>query len=162
MPIDPTVLANDFARAASSADIDGWPCAIHTECLYAPHTPPALPAGHGAVYMFVLGERLGSEAPAGPGTVLKVGRVGPGSAPRFSYQHYGTSAPSTLAKSLLRYRVLWPWLGITHIDASSVQTWMFTHLDRIHFYVLAEHNTVLPSLEIYLRARVDSVFEGAA
>jgi hypothetical protein len=36
------------------------------------------------------------------------------------------------------------------------------HLDRAHFYVPAGHDLVLASLEVYVRARVGSVFEGAA
>jgi hypothetical protein len=114
------------------------------------------------VYVFALGDECGRRAPAGAGAVLKVGRVGPASGARFRYQHYGFSAGSTLAQSLLRYRVMWPWLGIESIDESSVKAWMLTHLDRAHFYVPAGYAMLLPSLEIYIRARVGSVFEGAA
>jgi hypothetical protein len=55
-----------------------------------------------------------------------------------------------------------PWLGIESIDESSVKPWMLTHLDRAHFYVPGAYAIVLPSLEVYIRARVGSVFEGAA
>ena len=127
-------------------------------------TPPS-PAATSRVWRRVRlcsREEYGRATPAGAGAVLKVGRVGPASGPRFTYQHYGAAAPSTLAKSLVRYRIMWPWLGIDVIDESSVKLWMLTHLDRTHLYVPAGHDLVLASLEVYVRARVGSVFEGAA
>jgi hypothetical protein len=160
--VDPHTLAADFASAATASGMAGWPCEIQTDVLQAPHRHPTLPIGFGAVYLFALSRDYGRSVPAGPGTVLKVGLAGPGSGPRFSYHHYGFSTRSTLAKSLLRYRVIWPWLGIEHLDANSVKGWMLQHLDRAHFYLPAGHNLVLSSLEVYVRARVGSVFEGAA
>lgn len=162
MLTEPRTLVTDFASAASAAGLEGWPCDIATEVLPAPHRPPVLRTGFGAVYVFALGSDYGRETPAGPGAVLKVGRVGPASGPRFSYQHYGSSARSTLAKSLVRYKIMWPWLGIDMIDDLAVKSWMLRHLDRAHFYVPAGHDVVLASLEVYVRARVGSVFEGAA
>ena len=162
MLTEPKALIASFATAASAADLEGWPCEIVTEILPAPHSPPVLPTGFGAVYAFALSSDYGRRTPAGAGAVLKVGRVVPASGPRFTYQHYGLSAPSTLAKSLVRYRIMWPWLGIDVIDDSSVKSWMVTNLDRAHFYVPAGHDVVLASLEVYLRACVGSVFEGAA
>ncbi len=156
------LLVEDFGVAATAAGVEGWPCEIRTEILRAPHHHPALPAGFCAVYIFALAYEYGESTPAGPGAVLKVGRVGPASGPRFTYQHYGSAAPSTLAKSLVRYRIMWPWLGIDAMDESSVKPWMLRHLDRGHLYVPAGHDLVLASLEVYVRARVGSVFEGAA
>lgn len=112
--------------------------------------------------MFALSDAYGATCAAGAGRVLKVGRVGARSGPRFNYQHYGLAAPSTLARSLLKYRVLWPWLGIDQLDETTVKDWMLTRLDRVHFYVPAGHDLVCASLEMYVRARVGSVFEGAA
>jgi hypothetical protein len=155
-------LVEDFGVAATAAGVEGWPCEIRTEILRAPHHHPALPGGFGAVYIFALAYDYGESTPAGPGAVLKVGRVGPASGPRFTYQHYGSAAPSTLAKSLVRYRIMWPWLGIDAMDKSSVKSWMLRRLDRGHLYVPAGHDLVLASLEVYVRARVGSVFEGAA
>jgi hypothetical protein len=162
MLTDPEAIVAEFAAAASIARVEGWPCKIRAEILPAPHQYPRLPPGFGAVYVFALGSDYGSGTQAGTGAVLKVGRVGPASGPRFTYQHYGSSAPSTLAKSLVRYRIMWPWLGIDELDDSTVKVWMLTHLDRAHFYVAAGHDAVLASLEVYVRARVGSVFEGAA
>jgi len=114
------------------------------------------------VYVFALGQGAGARAPAGSGTVLKVGRVGAASGPRFSYQHYGLGASSTLARSLLKYRVLWPWLGIAGLGERDVKTWMLSNLDRGHVFVPGDRPDVLASLEVYVRARVGSVFEGSA
>jgi hypothetical protein len=115
------------------------------------------------VYAFALSDQYGLGTPAGPNTILKAGRVGPNSSARFTYMHYNTTAAlSTLAKSLVSYRIMWPWLGIEALDAATVKHWMLTHLDRYHFYVPAENKMVLASLEVYVRARLGSVFEGAA
>ena len=159
--IDPDVLVDDFAASAERAAINGWPCRLGTKLLPAPHMPPALPAGHGAVYVFALADV--SSAPCGAGTVLKVGRVGARSDARFRSQHYSPhSAGSTLAKSLLTYRIMWPWLGIEHLDERNVKSWMLTNLDRMHIFVPDGHPVVAASLEVYVRARIGSVFEGAA
>jgi hypothetical protein len=84
------------------------------------------------------------------------------SAPRFTYQHYGFAAQSTLARSLIKYRVLWSWLGITSLGEHNVKEWMLSNLDRVHFFVPGDSTEVLASLEMYVRARVGSVFEGSA
>ena len=126
----------------------------------APHRQPHLRPGCGAVYAFALSTNTTSTA--GAGMVLKVGRVGAKSDRRFYSQHYTLSAGSTLAKSLVGHPVLWPWLGISQLDASNVKPWMLAHLDRLHIFVPAESSEVLPVLEMYVRARVGSVFEGSA
>lgn len=92
-----------------------------------------------------------------------MGRVGARSDARFRSQHYSPhSAGSTLAKSLLTYRIMWPWLGIEHLDERNVKSWMLTNLDRMHIFVPDGHPVVAASLEVYVRARIGSVFEGAA
>jgi hypothetical protein len=160
---DPDGLVEGFDAAAMAADIAGWPCAVRVERLPAPHRPPPLPTGFGAVYAFSLSEAAAPRAPAGAGAVLKVGRVGPNSAARFTWQHYQPgSARSSLARSLLRYKIMWPWLGIDHLDEANVRGWMLQNLDRTHFYVPGDRAEVLAELEVYVRARVGSVFEGAA
>lgn len=136
---------------------------LDIEYLAAPHEAHALHAGHGAVYVFALADS--HESPARPGTVLKVGRVGPKSNARFQSQHYSpSSARSGLARSLLRYKLLWPWLGIEALDESTVRDWMLTHLDRANVYVPESvDEEILRHLEMYLRARLGgSVFEGSA
>jgi hypothetical protein len=159
--IDAETSVTDFTASADEAAIDGWPCRLEPQFLPAPHMPPVLPAGYGAVYAFALAE--GSSAPCGAGTVLKVGRVGARSEPRFRFQHYSPrAARSTLAGSLLKYRIMWPWLGIESLDERDVQSWMLTNLARLHIFVQDGHPMVAASLEVYVRARIGSVFEGAA
>ncbi|HEV2071916.1 MAG TPA: hypothetical protein VGR26_19205 [Acidimicrobiales bacterium] len=158
---DVETLVSDFVESAWTARLVGWPCGLTTERLPAPHRQPQLKSGNGAVYTFSLSHSYGASVPAGPGRVLKVGKVGAKSGPRFYSQHYTLSAPSTLAKSLLRHRILWPWLGVTALDATNVRDWMLTNLDRTHFFVPDGRPEVLAALEVFVRARVGSAFEGA-
>lgn len=161
MLIEPDLLVSEFAVAAEKAALAGWPCELKTELLRAPHTRPALPAGCGAVYAFALARPwLGQ---CGAGTVLKVGRIGARSEARFRSQHYNPrSAGSTLANSLLTYRIVWPWLGIERLIEDAVKSWMLGNLDRMHIFVPDGHPVVSASLEVFVRARIGSVFEGAA
>ena len=112
--VDPNILIAEFGDAAATAGIEGWPCQLRPEILLARHQKPTLPPGDAAVYVFAISATYGRSAPCGPGTVLKVGRVGPRNTGRFTYSHYNPTARhiSTLAQSLLAYPILWPWLGI--------------------------------------------------
>jgi hypothetical protein len=75
--------------------------------------------------------------------------------------HYNPgSSNSNLAKSLLGNPILWPWLGIKRLSAESVGDWIRTSLDRTHFFIPADRLQVLATLEVYIRARIGSVFEG--
>jgi hypothetical protein len=56
------------------------------------HIPAPLPAGFSAVYIFKYD--IGN-------SYLKVGQAGPNSGPRYLSHHYHTTAPSTLAKSII-------------------------------------------------------------
>jgi hypothetical protein len=154
-------LLREFRSAAAKAGVNGWPCDLRTDRLPAPHRQPHLPPGWAGVYVFSLSERYGGATPAGAGRVLKVGKAGARSDPRFYSHHYNLSAPSTLARSLIKYRVLWPWLGISGIEASDVKEWMLRNLDRTHYFVPGGSDEVLAQLEVFVRACVGSVFEGA-
>ncbi len=90
--------------------------------------------------------------------------MGPNNKRRFRHSHYVAEARtiSTLAQSLLAHPVLWAWLGIEHLDAGSVENWMLTNLDRTHFFLPGDRAQVRATLEIYIRARVGSVFEGVS
>jgi hypothetical protein len=158
--IDGAELVADFADAAGALDLPCWPSPLQHELLSAPHRPRALPPGFGAVYAFALARETTS--PAGAGMVLKVGRVSPTGNARFQSQHYGFSAPSTLAKSLVGHPIIWPWLGIDRLDIFNVKEWMLANLDRLHIFVPAVARDVLRVLEMYVRARTGSVFEGSA
>jgi hypothetical protein len=158
---DAEAILFEFRNAADDVGLVGWPCEITFERLSAPHRQPQLRSGSAAVYTFSLSPAYGERVPAGPGRVLKVGKAGGQSGPRFYSHHYTVSAPSTLAKSLLRYRILWPWLGIGTLDPSTVKPWMLANLERTHFFVAADRREVVAELEVFVRARVGSVFEGA-
>lgn len=154
-------IVSEFRRDAVDAEIEGWPCDLQVEYQEAPHQPHALPPSRAAIYVFLLSDRYGRHVPAGQGRVLKVGKAGERSNARFQSQHYGSAAPSTLAKSLATYRTLWPWLGIEEPDLENPRLWMRQHLDRVNIYVPGDRPRVLSELETYIRARVGSVFEGA-
>lgn len=160
--IDPNQLIRDFGDAAAFASTVGWPCEFRTEVLRAPHdAPKRMPPGFGAVYAFAFGSS--SSAPAGVGRVLKVGKAGVNSAARFTSQHYSPgSAQSTLAGSILKYPILWPWLGISGRDARDIKRWMLGNLDRMHIFVREPSRELLTTVELYVRARVGSVYEGSA
>lgn len=162
MGIELNGILSEFATVAQRLDLPGWPTTLEIENPPAPHKPKALPPGFGAVYIFALSDA--STAQAGPGCVLKVGRVGPNSNARFQSQHYSpTSSRSNLANSILGYPALWSWLGIDHLDPPTIRDWMLTHLDRAHVYVPASSAELIPQLEMYVRARLGgSVYEGSA
>jgi hypothetical protein len=114
--------------------------------------------------VFAISSEYGRSAPCGPGIGLKVGRVGPSNRQRFRYSHYRADAPtiSTLAQSLLAHPIIWPWLGIQYLHAGRVENWMLASLDRTHFFLPGDRAQVCAALEVYIRARVGSVFEGAS
>ncbi|NNN10227.1 MAG: hypothetical protein HKL85_13675 [Acidimicrobiaceae bacterium] len=155
-------LLEDFAIAGSKAGLFvGTPQIVH-EHLPAPHRQPgSLPAGYVAVYVFSLSSLYGSDCAADANRVLKVGKVGPNSSPRFSSQHYlPNSARRNLAKSLMTETVLWPYLGIDDLDEENVKQWMLRNLERDHFFVLAAKEGLERQLERYLRGHLGQVFEG--
>ena len=131
---DPSQLIEEFKHAALRAGIPGPPYRIRHELL-APHEQPGLRPGSTAEYVFSLSDRYGDQVPAGRRRILKVGKVRPNSSARFRSQHYGFSAGSTLAKSIVIYEVLWPWLGIDSLSREAVKPWMLRNLDRDHFYL---------------------------
>jgi len=159
MLTDPEALLGGFREAAGRAGLQGWPCPVRFEILPAPHQPPALPPDEAAVYAFALSPTAGGTAPCGPGTVLMVGKARANTPQRFQRAHYdGNRDPSTLAGSLLAHRILWPWLGIGHIDEATVGEWMLTSLDRTHFFIPAGHPHVRDALAVYVRGTAGSVF----
>jgi hypothetical protein len=49
-----------------------------------------------------------------------------------------------------------------HLHVSNVKQWMLANLNRLHIFVPAESPDVLSTLEMCVRARIGSVFEGSA
>ncbi len=154
----PGVMKASFVKAAQEA---GLPlCRIDHELHPAPHKPPTLPKGKCGVYVFSLSKSYGKTCPAGSNRVLKVGKAGMNSKARFQYQHYKlNSARSTLAGSLFKRRILWPYLGITVLLEAQVEDWVKENTDRDSFFL--DNLDVLPDLERYLRGILGPVFEGS-
>jgi hypothetical protein len=67
-----------------------------------------------------------------------------------------------LAGSIVKYSILWPWLGIVAADAASIRPWMTANLDRLHIFVRQPSPKFLATLELYVRAQIGSVYEGSA
>jgi len=158
---NPEKLLDDFVKAAQRASL---PCERRTithEVQPAPHEPHALPRGKCAVYVFSLSAPYGKCCPAGAHRVLKLGKAGPNSSARFQSQHYDPSrAPSTLATALVNSTILWPYLGITEVDAAEVGRWIKKNVDRDNFYLDVAENNLLGELERYIKGRSGPVFEG--
>ena len=143
-------IADDFVKTAALANLNIARADIDVTVLPMPHRPPSsLPTGRLGVYVFMYGERC-----------LKVGKAGPKSQARFCSQHYGTNAPSTLAKSLLKSHVS---LGISELDPTRVKAWICENTTRINFLMPAAHGIfALSLLESFIQCRLSPEFEGFA
>ena len=159
MAVDARQLIGEFRGVAEAAGLGGK--GIVHELQVAPHQPHKLPAGKGAVYVFSLSAGWGEQCAAGPGCVLKVGKVGPKSNARFESQHYNAdSAPSTLAARLLQHPEVWEPLGLSAPNKASINTWLRARVDRDNFYVAGEDGGLRSLFESFLIARLKPVFEG--
>jgi hypothetical protein len=65
---DAQALIRDFLATSAAADNRISSAEIRYGSLRAPHQPPSLPAGSGAVYIFALGREQGESAPAASGS----------------------------------------------------------------------------------------------
>lgn len=96
------------------------------EDMGCPHEQPKkLPSGRSAIYIFIYKDE-----------VLKIGRANSNSKARFTSQHYGFSAPSTLAKSLCNdkyFKLLINKCG--GINKDNLKQWMLKNLRRINIYL---------------------------
>ena len=151
MTWDPKQLLENFRRAAVMAGVSLLPGDIIVEQHPAPHEPPkALPPGKMAVYVFSYGS-----------DVLKVGKVGPQSAARYTSQHYNAaSAKSTLAASLIKHGGC---INVEGLDESNVSSWIKGHTNRVNFILNKELGIpVLNLLEAFLQCCLRPKFEGFA
>ncbi len=97
----------------------------YIEDLGCPHKQPSkLPEGYSAIYIFAYIKDKECE-------FLKIGKVNEKSTARFVSQHYGFSAPSTLAKSLCKDNRF----ALQGVSESNVKEWMLNNLHRINIYV---------------------------
>lgn len=158
---NPQELIKDFVLAAKHGlEIDVAEHSIGHDLWRAPHRAKDLPAGHGAVYIFSLSSR--QTTPAASNRVLKVGKVGPNSNPRFRYQHYKSgSANSTLAGALENNPLLWDYIGFKKSEFGDVGDWIRQYTDRDNFYIPEATKELIQLLEVYLKARLGPVFEGS-
>jgi len=123
----------------------------------APHKANDLPQGSCAVYIFSLSSQ--TDARAGSGRVLKVGKAGRNSNARFRYQHYAAgSARSTLAGAIENNPLLWGYIAYPGKNAN-IGAWIRENTDRNNFYFKDEQLTGL--FEVYAKARLGPVFEGS-
>lgn len=143
-------IADDFVKAARLAGVEIPRSDVQVACLPAPHRPPSsLPAGKLAVYAFMYGGRC-----------LKVGKAGPNSAARYCGQHYGFNAPSTLARSLLKYQSD---IGVSGLTEQSAKDWICKHTERFDFLIPSRHGVfALSLLEAFVQCRLQPEFEGFA
>ena len=142
----PKELLDDFLIAARNGKIEIPPNVICIEKLPMPHERPNLPQGKMAVYVF------STET-----CVLKVGKVNPGSAPRYKYHHYNPkNAKSTLANSLLTDKN-------RNLSEKNIRDWIQKNTDRVNFLIDKDVNQfVLSLLEVFLQCRLQPIYEGPA
>ncbi|MYE91141.1 hypothetical protein F4X33_19325 [Candidatus Poribacteria bacterium] len=146
---NPEQLLADFLVVAELGEIKMEPDAIRVETLMMPHRPPRnLPKGKIAVYVFSDKER-----------VLKVGKAGPQSQPRYTNQHYNAgSAPSTLAASILKDEDAVQRYGL---NKRNISGWIKKNTDRVNFIVDADYyGSILNLLEAFVQCRLQPVYEG--
>ncbi len=88
------------------------------------HIPLTLPKGYSAIYIFKYHDEY-----------LKVGQAGPNSAPRYLSHHYYTTAPSTLAKSLLKDPIY-----SLQIGTLLPRTWIIQNTIRFNILIPSIYN----------------------
>lgn len=145
MQWNPKDIWNDFL--SESLYISPRPVSTYIDVQPMPHRPPTkLPEGRMAVYVFSSKDH-----------VLKVGRVGPNSQGRYTYQHYNVnSTPSTLAKSLINDAFF---LRQYRLNKENIGDWIKNNTDRVNFLLHASIGLpFLKSLELFLQQRLQPVF----
>lgn len=137
----------DFRKVARLAHIIAPFDQMRSQILIKPHKAKTLPMEHTAIYAFFL-----------DGRALKVGKVGPNSGPRFTYQHYTGSAQSTLRGSLLSNRQK---VGAQDLVDETAADWICNRTDRVDLLIPATFGMpFLSLLEALLHARWKPMFEG--
>lgn len=156
--LDAEELADALAEAGRLARVDLDRRTLRVEILPAPHRrPSSLPPGGQAIYAFLLGDAC-----------LKVGKAGPKTKARFTSQHYGDNAPSTLAKSIIKdrepvLRVVPPHARseIELLSIASVGRWLEQNTTRLHIFVPAvAPRCALDLAEAFTQCRLRPLYEG--
>lgn len=137
-----------FIKAAELANIKINQSEITVEILSCPHKPPSnLPDNKMAVYIFLH-----------RGQCFKVGKAGSKSQARYTSQHYGFHAPSTLAKSISADKEC---LGITHIADAEIGKWIKDSMDRVNILIdRVAGPEVLNFLEAFMQCALKPKYEG--
>ena len=158
MSVEPKDIVEAFLKVAELAHMPMTAEQVRHELLPAPHRRPSnLPAGLQAVYAFLVADRC-----------LKVGKAGPKTAARFTSQHYGMNAPSTLAKSILGNRQLLASVVVVErrceverLDEATVGAWIERNTSRVHLFLPAPLGALpLALLETFVQCRLNPLFEG--
>lgn len=158
LTVDADEMIHAFLQVAQLAGVPLTLAELCQEVLPAPHERPRnLPPGLQAVYVFLLAGRC-----------LKVGKAGPKTKARFTSQHYGMHAPSTLAKSILAHRQhlakeLLPDRKnqVESLDEDTVGAWIQHNTTRLHFFLpIGAGAFTLSLLEAFVQCRLNPVFEG--
>ena len=155
---DPVELVGALVEAGRLAGLNLELREVRYEVLSAPHRRPAsLPEGTQAIYAFLVGNAC-----------LKVGKAGPKTKARFTSQHYGNKAPSTLAKSILKNRK--PVLRlfaerargeVESLDIESVGPWLKKNTWRFHIFLPATAPACALALaEAFVQTRLCPIYEG--
>lgn len=141
-------LISGFIQAASLCGIDLKEGDVECEVLLAPHKPPTkLPANKMAVYIFIYNEQC-----------FKVGKAGAKSQARYTSQHYGFNAPSTLAKSIVLDK---KFIDEIVLEESQVAVWMRTSLSRVNLLLDQKYGAdVLNFLEAFMQCALKPKYEG--
>ena len=141
-------LMGNFNDVAKIAGLSLLASDIEVEARPAPHRPPTqLPGGKVAVYIFCYN-----------GHTLKVGKVGPNSMARYTYQHYNPgSSNSNLAKSLcLKGNAI----GID-VTKDNVSDWIKMNTDRYNLLLSETYNgPPLKLLEAFIQCKLNPEYEG--
>jgi hypothetical protein len=158
MTLDLAEIIDAFLHVAALAHVQLESAHLRHELLPSPHKRPSrLPPGLQAVYAFLLDERC-----------LKVGKAGPSTQARFTSQHYGFNAPSTLAKSILanpqRLADLLPperRSEVATLNEAKVGAWIERNTARLHIFLPMQAGPLaLGLLEAFVQCRMNPVFEG--
>lgn len=107
----------------------------YIEDMGCPHEQPKrLPKGYAAIYVFAYYSK-------GKYEFLKIGKANENSNARFTSQHYGFSAKSTLARSIYADKGFQN--GVTEDD---VRQWMLENLLRINIFIKADCGKAMTEL----------------
>jgi hypothetical protein len=150
IPLRYDEIRSDFVQAAILAGFSIPLSNIEVQYFPAPHKQPSsLPPERMAVYVFMFGGRC-----------LKVGKAGPNCAARFCSQHYGSRAPSTLAKSLVKRQAE---IEVSNLNDSNVKAWILDNTTRVNFLIPSHYGVfALSLLEVFVQCRLKPKFEGFA